>query len=92
MPADRPAASDWYRKAAEQGDPRYSLGVMLERGEGIDVDKAESAKWYQKAAEAGHIAAQNNLGAAYYLGEGVPCLQCLDEVTKTGTFLSIVGR
>ena len=97
MAADREAASQWYRKAAEQGLmeaqrpahtrklvspvlafrqqervwPRYSLGVMLERGEGIEVDKAESAKWYQKAAEAGHIAAQNNLGAAYYLGEGV---------------------
>ena len=48
---------------------------MLERGEGIEVDKAESAKWYEKAAEAGHLAAQNNLGAAYYLGDGVPCPQ-----------------
>ena len=94
LAADRQAASEWYRKAAEQGlvqaqrlafkgqeawmpsalrmlEPRYSLGVMLERGEGIEVDRAESAKWYQKAAESGHVPSQNNLGAAYYLGEGV---------------------
>ena len=36
----------------------------------VQVDMEESFKWYKLAAEGGHIMAQNNLAAAYYLGEG----------------------
>ena len=39
---------------------------------GLEADFTESFKWYKMAAETGHPMAQNNLGAQYYLGQGVP--------------------
>jgi TPR repeat protein len=38
----------------------------------LEVDMEESFKWYKMAADRGHVMAQNNLGALYYLGQGVP--------------------
>ena len=41
------------------------------------VDMEESFKWYKMAADRGHVMAQNNLGALYYLGQGVPWIMHL---------------
>ena len=35
------------------------------------MNKAESIRWYKKGAESGDPEAQSNLGAAYFIGEGV---------------------
>ena len=66
-------AAKWYRKAAEQGDAQAQnyLGVMYDKGEGIEQDYQEAAKWYRKAAEQGDAWAQNNLGLMYHNGEGI---------------------
>ena len=38
----------------------------------MQQDFVEAAKWYRKAAEQGHAGAQNSLGVAYDIGQGVP--------------------
>lgn len=68
-PRQRPVPTRWPPRHAASG--RYALGVMYERGEGIEVDFAQSHVYYKMAADRGHAAAQNNLGALYYLGQGV---------------------
>ena len=66
-------AVDWYRKAAEQGNPnaQSNLGWAYYNGEGVTRDFDEAVKWYRKAAEQGNPNAQSSLGWAYYNGEGV---------------------
>ncbi len=49
----------------------FQVGVMFERGIGIDINQAQSAKWYEKAAIQGHMDAQYNLGLMYASGRGV---------------------
>ena len=57
---------------AEDADAEYNLGVMYERGQGVEQDFKEAVKWYRKAAEQGDAVAQYNLGLMYRKGEGVP--------------------
>ena len=76
-------AAKWFRKAAEQGEPRaqLSLGHLLIQGQfrivnsdgryQIEKDEAEGAKWIRKAAEQGHASAQFSLGHLYAQGQGV---------------------
>ena len=67
LPKDETEGVKWWRKAAEQGDPKaqYNLGVSYENGQGVPKDKAEAAKWHRKAAGQGFAEAQYNLGALY---------------------------
>ena len=37
----------------------------------LPQDYSEAAKWYTLAAEQGHASAQSNLGAMYYMGQGL---------------------
>jgi TPR repeat protein len=64
----------WYRKAAEQGQPRaqFNLGISFANGLGVAQDYDEAFKWYRKAAEQGYPEAQFNLGISYARGQGVP--------------------
>jgi TPR repeat protein len=66
-------ASEWFRKAAEQGDvdAQVILGTNYNDGLGVIKDAAEAVKWYRKAAEQGHAGAQSLLGSCYLKGEGV---------------------
>jgi len=68
--------------AAEQNDPRaqYRLGVMFDRGEGVEQNSGEALKWYRLAAEREYADAEYNLGLMYYFGEGVP--QDFREATR----------
>lgn len=52
---DMEQAVAWYRKAAEQGDPRaqYNLGVCYELGQGVKQDQEKAATWYYNAAKHG---------------------------------------
>lgn len=49
----------------------FMLGVMYDRGLGVDKNKKEAIHWYQKAVEKNISVAQFVLGTYYYLGEGV---------------------
>ena len=46
-------------------------------------------RWYLKAANFGHVGAQYNLGAAYYLGYGVP--QDYVEAHKWFSIANVTG-
>jgi|GEM_PF-5830028 len=54
---DLPEAADWFRQAADQGDPdaAWYLGKMLWFGEGIPVDLKEACLWWVVAAEEGSL-------------------------------------
>lgn len=65
---------------AGHGDASYNLGVLHERGQGVDRDYLQAAKWYEKAIasygtpsvkEKGSIYAQYNLALLYAKGLGV---------------------
>lgn len=75
VPQDSKAAVKWLRLASDQDDPRaaYLLGVMLRDGHGVPQDYPEAFRLFQKGAEQYRFAgSQQNLGAMYYLGKGVP--------------------
>ena len=56
---------------AEAGDKdaQHNLGVMYERGEGVQQNRKEAVKWYRKAAEQGLAEAQYNLGVTHQKGK-----------------------
>ena len=63
---------EWFRKAAEQGEP-YALrmlGLAYSYGEGVSRDYAQAAIWLRKAAEQGDPYGQSWLGNAYAEGSG----------------------
>ena len=66
------ALSIW-RPLAEQGNAaaQFNLGLMYEKGDGVQKDEQEAARWYYKAALQGHVGAQLNLGTMYDEGKGV---------------------
>lgn len=70
---DSKKATEWYKKAAEQGnaDAQNDLAKCYYYGEGVEKNLLEAAVWYRKSAEQGNAKAQNYLGECYYYGEGV---------------------
>lgn len=67
-------AVEWYRKAAENGQPGlwYKLGRYYEDGDIVPQDLVEAAYCYERSAEEGEVGGINSMGAAYYHGRGVP--------------------
>ncbi len=61
------------REAAESGnaEAQFFLGLMYEKGAGVEKNYKQADAWYRKAARQGHALAQNNLGSMYYYGKGV---------------------
>ena len=55
------------------GDPKaqYNLGLMYNKGLGVDVDKQEAIGWFFLSSEQGNMLAQYSLGLAYLKGNGV---------------------
>lgn len=49
----------------------FQVGVMYERGLGVDKNETQAIKWYEKSALQGHIDAQYNIGIMYASGRGV---------------------
>jgi uncharacterized protein len=49
VPADAKLAAKWHAKAARQGlaDAQHRLGLLYERGQGVERDDAEAARWYR---------------------------------------------
>ncbi len=66
-------AKFWSEKAAEQGDAdsMLLLGLIYDRGLGINKDEAVAAKWFEKSAEAGNDTGMNNIAYDYQNGIGV---------------------
>jgi hypothetical protein len=61
-------ASQWVRKAANQGDreAQNTLGLMYSKGEGVKQNLRLAKKWFKKAAALGHVQAQSNLEALHH--------------------------
>ncbi len=59
--------------SALRGDriAEYQVGVMYERGIGVNRDWAKAVEWYEKSAWQGHVDAQYNLALMYAAGRGV---------------------
>lgn len=49
----------------------FQVGVLYERGFGVDKNETQAVKWYEKSALQGHIDAQYNIGIMYASGRGV---------------------
>ena len=62
----------WY-KLAEEGDAiaQNSLGVLFQKGQGVEKNYSESYKWFKKSAEDGYTPAQVSLGYVYDQGMGL---------------------
>ena len=58
---------------AEAGDAaaQYNLGVLYDRGLGVEQDYAKARSWYEKAAKQRYGRAEHNLGIMYEAGKGV---------------------
>ena len=74
VPADKGAAFDWTRKAAEGGlaGAMNRLAMMYYEGSGVARDPSLTAVWLRRAAKRGVTNSAFNLGALYMKGEGVP--------------------
>ncbi len=62
---------EWLASARE-GNPlaRFNLGVLYDKGLGVEPDADEAFRWYLKAAEQGMSKAQYNVGVMYAKGRG----------------------
>jgi hypothetical protein len=70
---DYVAAFQEFLPLAEAGNmyAQQAIGLMYERGRGVQPDYAEAARWYERAAVQGHEIAAGNLGVLYRDGLGV---------------------
>ena len=72
---DPAAAAEWYRQAAEKGQPEamLALGDMYFRGVGVAQEPSQAARWYQLASDKGYPKAKLYLAECYELGKaGLP--------------------
>ena len=70
---DYQLAFDIWSELAIEGDPiaQNSLGVMLQKGEGTEMNFLLSYNWFKKSAESGYTPAQVSLGYIYDQGMGI---------------------
>ncbi len=92
VPVDPSQANHWYQEAfacyqhlAEQGleTAQYRLGLMHERGQGVEHNLEKAAYWYRKAAEKGNEPARAALAALQVMPsatEVTPEIRSLREV------------
>ncbi len=68
------AAFREFKPLAEQGSApaQNFLGLLYEKGEGVQQNTPEALHWYEAAAAQGHAKAAYNLGVMYETGGGVP--------------------
>ena len=67
LPKDMSEAARWYRKAAEAGDAdaALALGLLLQDGDGVELDLGEARRWLAAAARTGSTEAQYRLALLY---------------------------
>ena len=73
MKRDFSQAYDWYRKAAEAGNPlaMECLGGVYAQGRGVKKDETEAVRWLRRAIAGGDLDAMCRLGMCYVHGQGV---------------------
>jgi uncharacterized protein len=66
--SDYAAAFRLFAPLAEHGDleAQNYLGLLYDKGQGVQQDTKKAAYWYNKAADQGYAMAQNNLGSLYF--------------------------
>ncbi|WP_148210566.1 SEL1-like repeat protein [Beijerinckia indica] len=71
---DLRAAAFWYGKAADQGlaPAQYRLGLLYEKGFGVDRDLHKATDLYRQAAEQGNTRAMHNLAVLSAESENGP--------------------
>lgn len=72
--ASDPQQSFWETyTAALRGDKvaQFQIGVIYERGIGIEQNQTQAAQWYEESARQGYVDAQYNIGIMYASGRGV---------------------
>src|SRR5690606_7007211 len=66
------AFKEWQPLAVKgNADAQNNMGVLHEKGQGVERNFVESVNWYRRAADQGHPQAQNNVGVMYEKGLGV---------------------
>lgn len=70
---DYGSALEEFRVAAEKGDDaaEYNLGLLYEKGLGVEQDHAAALRWYRKGAQKGYAPSWYSLGLMYLNGHGV---------------------
>jgi serine/threonine protein kinase/TPR repeat protein len=65
-------AADWYRKAADKGEPKamFALGNLYFKGIGVSAQPAEAARWFGLASDKGYVQAKIYLAECYTEGKG----------------------
>lgn len=63
-----------WQPAADAGDPQAmnNLGVLYDKGLGVEPDVGRALHWYAKSAEAGHPSGMCNFGRMLEQGRGIP--------------------
>jgi len=63
-------AAQYFRRAAEQGDPdgQYGLGILYATGEGVARDAGAAREWLERAGRQGHGLAVVALSQAFLSG------------------------
>ena len=71
---DYAEALQWYRKSADQGDPRGQIvvGQFFSYGWGMPRNDTQALIWYRKAADQGDAEGADSVGRLYHTGSGVP--------------------
>ena len=61
-------AASWYEKAAEANHANacYNYAVCLEKGKGVDADRAAARGYFRRAAIFGHVQARKVLKESYH--------------------------
>lgn len=74
LKGNEPQKSFWETYTdALRGDKvsQFNVGVIYERGIGVEQNQSMAANWYLRAAEQGHVDAQYNIAIMYVSGRGV---------------------
>ena len=63
----------WYKKSAVNGnrEASYHLGVLYEKGLGVDTDYGKSFRWFLSSAKKGYAPSQFNVANMYAKGAGI---------------------
>jgi TPR repeat protein len=66
-------AFQWFKKAAEHGEPtgQWMLGTRYELGVGVSQNFARAVQWYKTAAESGNPRGECNYARCLFEGKGV---------------------
>jgi localization factor PodJL len=79
-----PEAARWFRQGAEFGlaDSQYNLGILLERGMGVEKNANEAAKWYAIAVAQGDTGAAERLEQLKRTMPGADVAMALEAARK----------